>query len=336
MAACELANTLILRWIGAVCTMTKMGKSDGEASVTETRANDGDAPIPDLPCLSPNGEVRPNPIRPTIVLPPGRTIMPAVSNYACTIVMAAIIACANAADAQETKVKLPKVIVLAQAAPAPPYMRDPWKAYARNPYFGRYRVEEDKFAEVPCTATRIAFAPGGKCLQGYRLTPADVITDTGHSPCDLALDVVSATTGRLSIEADILAMDPYKVTAEGSPPRSCYVHGYMGYDQEDFQDMNQVTRRGDNWRNLQINGQERSIEFSDGPHNCVAILRPGPVWRGGYTYMMHASICRTDVAALQAQDIAYVLGALQTRTHDPVGNLRRADDPIYGQAGGSR
>ena len=88
--------------------------------------------------------------------------------------------------------------------------------------------------------------------------------------------------------------------------------------------------------NLQINGQERSIEFSDGPRNCIAILKPGPVWRGGYTYMMHASICRTDGVAVQAADIAYVLGALQTRTHDPVGNLRRADDLVYGPADGSR
>jgi hypothetical protein len=263
--------------------------------------------------------------------------MPTVSTYARIIVIAATIACANAAYAQETKVKLPKVIVLAQAAPGePPYMRDPSKAYARNPYFGRYRVEEDKFAEVPCTATRISFAAGGKCLQGYRLTPADAVTETGSNPCDMALDVVSATTGRLSVEADILAMDPYKVTAEGSPPRTCYVHGYMGYDQEDFQDMNQVTRRGTDWHNLQINGQERSIEFSVGPRNCVAILKPGPVWRGGYTYMMHASICRTDAAAVQAADIVYVLGALQTRTYDAVGNLRRADDPIYGSAVRSR
>jgi hypothetical protein len=58
---------------------------------------------------------------------------------------------------------------------------------------------------------------------------------------------------------------------------------------------------------LQINGQERSIEFSDGPHNCIAVLKPGPVWLAGYTYMMHASICRTDTAPVQAQDIAYVL-----------------------------
>jgi hypothetical protein len=190
---------------------------------------------------------------------------------------------------------------------------------------------------VPCTATRIAFAQGGKCLQGYRLTlPEPSTRSSGGNPCDLALDLVSATSGRLSIEADILAFDPYAVFATGSPPGWCYVHGYMGYDQEDFQDMNQVTRRGTNWHNLQINGQARSIEFSDGPHNCIAVLKPGPVWLGGYTYMMHASICRTDTASVQPNDIAYVLASLQTRTYDPVGNLRQPNDPIYGPTGTSR
>ena len=149
----------------------------------------------------------------------------------------------------------------------------------------------------------------------------------------MALDVVGANTGKLYIEADILALDPYKVTANGSPPSWCYVHSYMGYDQEDFQDMNEVTRRGTNWRNLQIDGQARSIEFTDGSHQCVAFLRPGPVWLGGYTYMMHASICRMDNASVQSADIAYVLGSLQTRTYDPVGNLRKPDDPVYGPAG---
>jgi hypothetical protein len=28
-----------------------------------------------------------------------------------------------------------------------------------------------------------------------------------------------------------------------------------------------------------------------------------------------------------------VLGSLQTRTYDPVGNLRKPDDPVYGPAG---
>jgi DNA-binding winged helix-turn-helix (wHTH) protein/TolB-like protein len=238
---------------------------------------------------------------------------------------------ASIAYAPDEKLSAPNVTVTAPAAPGePPYMRDPRKAYGRNPYFGRYRVEEDKFSEVPCTQTRIAFGPSGKCLQGYRLGPPQVHS---ASPCDMALDVVMDRTAKLSIEADILAFDPYKVTATGSPPRWCYVHGYMGYDQEDFQDMNLVTRRGTNWRNLQTNGQERSIEFADGPHNCIAVLKPGPVWRGGYIYVMHASICRTDTAAVQAEDIAYVLGSLQTRIYDPVGNLRKADDrTTYGPA----
>jgi hypothetical protein len=261
-------------------------------------------------------------------------IMQAVSGYVSAVATAAMMAFMSCACAQETRLKVPKVTVMAQAAPVvPPYMRDPWKAYARNPYFGRYRVEEDKFAEVPCTATRIAFAQGGRCLQGYRLTVPEVATRTGGNSCDMALDVVGANTGKLYIEADILALDPYKVTANGSPPRWCYVHSYIGYDQEDFQDMNEVTRRGANWRNLQIDGQARSIEFTDGSHQCVAVLRPGPVWLGGYTYMMHASICRMDNASVRPEDVAYVLASLETRTYDPVGNLRKPDDPVYGPGG---
>jgi hypothetical protein len=99
--------------------------------------------------------------------------MKAVAGYAWAIVTATMMASVSGACAQDTRLKVPKVIVLAQAAPVePPYMRDPWKAYARNPYFGRYRVEEDKFAEVPCSATRIALGASGKCLQGYRLAPS--------------------------------------------------------------------------------------------------------------------------------------------------------------------
>jgi hypothetical protein len=39
---------------------------------------------------------------------------------------------------------------------------------------------------------------------------------------------------------------------------------------------------------------------------------------------------------VQAADIAFVLSSLQTRTYDPVGNLRRPSDPLYGPAGSSR
>jgi hypothetical protein len=231
-------------------------------------------------------------------------------------------------EAQETKLPLPNVTVTAPAAPAePPYLRDPWKSYQRNPYAGRYRVEENKFTEVPCNVTRIASSAGGKCLQGYRLVPGTVLfAQRGGLKCDMALDVVMYRVGNLSIEASTLIFDPYKLVATGLPGKYCYVIGYPGYDQEDFQDMNQMTRRGTNWRNLAGDGEDKSIEFSDGSHNCVAIHRPGPKWRGGYVYMLHASICRTDTAAMHAEDVAYALGSLQVRQYDPVGNLRKAGE----------
>ena len=49
----------------------------------------------------------------------------------------------------------------------------------------------------------------------------------------MALDVVMDTAGKLAIEADILIFDPYKVNANGSVPKWCYVRGYTGYDLED-------------------------------------------------------------------------------------------------------
>jgi hypothetical protein len=243
-----------------------------------------------------------------------------------TIAAVAIISSPSGAHAQNAQLSVPNVTVTAPAPPvAPPYMRDPSKVFARNPYNGRNRVEEDKFPEVPCAATRIAAATGGKCLQGYRLIPAltqQITNPKGGDNCDLSLDVAMYTSGILSIEADTLITDPYKLTAIGFHGAYCYVSGYPGYDQEDFQDMNQVTRRGVNWHNPVGDGEDKSIEFSDGPHHCIAVKKAGPPWQGGYVYMMHASICRTDLAGVQAQDIAYALGSLQIRQYDPAGNLR--------------
>jgi len=144
--------------------------------------------------------------------------MRTVSICASAHVTAAITASASGAYAQDTKLSVPNVTVTAPAAPVePPYMRDQSKAYGRNPYFGRYRVEEDKFFEAPCSATRIAFGPNGKCLQGYRLGLPGM-TSQGGNPCDMGLDVVIDTAGKLAVEADILSFDPYKVTAQGSIP----------------------------------------------------------------------------------------------------------------------
>jgi hypothetical protein len=84
--------------------------------------------------------------------------MHAICRLAGATAALAIIASASNPYAQETKqLPVPNVTVTAPAAPVePPYLRDPWKSYQRNPYAGRYRVEEDKFPEVPCTETRIA------------------------------------------------------------------------------------------------------------------------------------------------------------------------------------
>lgn len=253
--------------------------------------------------------------------------MHTICRLAGIIVATAITSAAIDTYAQETKqLPVPNVTVTAPAAPVePPYLRNPWKSYERNPYAGRYRVEEDKFTEVPCNVTRIASAAGGRCLQGYRLVPGtELFAQRGGLKCDMALDVVMYNVSNLSIEASTLIFDPYKLVATGFPGKYCYVNSHPSYGQEDFHDMNQVTRRATNWRNLVSNGEDKSIEFSDGPHNCVAVHKPGPQWRGGYVYMLHASICRTDTAAVRAEDVAYALGSLQIRQYDPVGNLRKA------------
>jgi hypothetical protein len=251
-----------------------------------------------------------------------------VSKYAGVVVVAATMASASGALAQQTRqMSLPQVTVTAPAAPVvPPYLTSPGRSYERNPYAGRYRVEEDKFPEVPCNVTRIASAAGGKCLQGYRLMPGLVATAPAPIACDMGLDVVIYNTGKLSVEADTLIFDPYKLTAIGYHNQNCYINGNTGYDQQDFQDMNQVTRRGTNWHNLIGDGEDKSIEFSAGPHNCVAIKKPGPRWLGGYVYMLHASICRTDTAAVRPEDVSYALGSLELRQYDPVGNLRKAGE----------
>jgi hypothetical protein len=78
----------------------------------------------------------------------------------------------------------------------------------------------------------------------------------------------------VSIEADTTIFDPYKLTAGGPTGNGCYVEGFARYDQEDLRDMNQVTRRGTNWHNMIGSGEDKSIEFSDGPYNCVAVKKP--------------------------------------------------------------
>jgi hypothetical protein len=245
------------------------------------------------------------------------------------VIISVMIVIPGDAVAAEGQMPLPDVTVTAPGlANTPPYLREQWNSYGRNPYFGRYRVEEDKFIRVPCTSTRIA-APGATCLQGYKL---DGLTTAhangqvgGYRPCDLSLDVSLFDNTTISVEADILIFDPYKVTATGSQSAHCTVQGFTGYDVIDFADMNQVTRRGTNFRNLVGAGDDKSIEFDVDGRHCKAIRHSGPRWQTGYVYVGHISICRKDAAQVQADDVAYVFSALRVRTYEPEGNLRGTD-----------
>jgi hypothetical protein len=241
------------------------------------------------------------------------------------IAAAALVAAPVLAVAQEQKIPLPDVTVTAPGPTnTPPYQLDPSKSYARNPYFGRYRVEEDKFTKVPCSETRIA-AAGGTCLEGYKLDAPDPGSHVGKlGPCDLSLDVVSFDEPLISVEANVLIFDPYRVNALGSVPKNCEVRGYSDYDATDFHDMNQVTRRGANFRNLVSSGDDKSIEFTVGNRNCKAIRQTGPRWHGGYVYIAYVSICRNDTAQVQAADVGAAFAALRIRTYDKNDNLRSA------------
>jgi hypothetical protein len=130
--------------------------------------------------------------------------------------------------------------------------------------------------------------------------------------------------GPLAVEADALIFDPYKITAVGHPAKNCTVwSGFLDLP-NDFKDLNQVTRRGDNWRNFTRNDGQSVMEFTSGGRACVAVERLGPPWRGGYVWVVHASICRNDAGPVQMADVEQVLGGLRLEVYDPVGNLARA------------
>ena len=233
------------------------------------------------------------------------------------LVASAILIPASGANAADVQLPLPDVTVTAPGpANTPPYLRDQSNSYGRNPYMGRFRVEEDKFKPVPCTATRVsATADGGTCLQGYKLTPSGQMSGiNSYRACDLSPDVTMFENARVTVEADLLIFDPYRVKGDGPVSSRCSVRGYLNYDADDFQDMNQVTRRGTNFRNLVGAGDDKSIEFDDGSRHCKAIRHTGPRWQTGY-----------DAAQVQAEDVAYVFNNLRVRTYDPEGNLRGAD-----------
>jgi hypothetical protein len=193
-----------------------------------------------------------------------------------------------------------------------------------NPYYGRNRVDESLFAEKPCSETRMSSSAGGKCLEGYKIGG-----DSAANVCHIQLDVVMGTTPTYNFEADVFVFDPFLVGSGGPMPTGCSVSKQPQYDLARLQDMNQMTRRGANWRNYVNNfGSDISGEYSDGQFSCLAFRRLGPNWRGGVVWSIHAAICRLDGTAVRPADVHALLSSLTIRVYDPRGNLRPPEQSI--------
>jgi len=235
---------------------------------------------------------------------------------AAAIIICAI-SCAFRAEAQS--IGLPEVTVTA------PPITPSWKKW--NPYSSNTRVEEDKWPEIPCNGSRISSGAAAACRTGPPLGHEGMGLPGGNlsidpSNCRMAHDLVFTDVGNLMIEADAIVVDPYFVSAIGSQHKGCYVQAHYSDLREDFPDMNQMTRRGNGWRNFVENGDLSTMEFSLGASDCRAVEKRGPTWRGGHIYVIHASVCRKDGRIVEAADIEFALGSLQVRQYEPRGNLR--------------
>jgi hypothetical protein len=223
--------------------------------------------------------------------------------------------CATAPVAAEVQqVPLPEVTITA------PPITPPWKKF--SPYFGNSRVDEDKWPDIPCTASRVGVGTPSRCKTGTpqeRMTPA--LPGIQQSNCRIAHDLVMTEVANLAIEADVMVFDPYYVSAIGHQHGSCYVEAGYGDLRDAFPDLNRTTRQGDRWRNFLANADLTTMEFSVGSSDCLALEKRGPQWGGGYVYVIHASICRNDGRPVAATDTDYVLRSLQIRQYEPRGNL---------------
>ena len=235
---------------------------------------------------------------------------------------ATILVWADVGRAQDARTVLPDVNVTAPV-PTPPRF---------SPHSGKVRIEEDKWPQIPCDRSRIASGAVGKCQTSPPVesfmsgTPTGGDPGAGGSDCTIAHHLLSVDVGRFAVEADALIFDPYKLTASGSFNKHCKVWSGFRDMPEDFKDLNQVTRRGVEWRNFVPGGTQSGaqsvIEFSDGRRGCVALERLGPPWRGGYVWVVHATICQAGALPIERADIDAVFNALQMRVYDPTGNLR--------------
>jgi hypothetical protein len=234
-----------------------------------------------------------------------------------------VIACSasGAFAADQSPLGLPDVTVRA------PPITPPWKKF--SPYLGNTRVEEDKWPNIPCTGSRIAPTGAGNCKRGPTFGPAALGTPQGASSiqisnCQIAHDLVMTDVGSLKVEADVQTFDPDYVSGIGFQHRACFVETGYSDLREDFPDMNQMTRGGNNFRNFREAGDLSAMEFSVGPRDCWAVEKRGPQWGGGHVWVIHASFCRGDGGRAEPGDLDRVLGTLQVRQYEARGNLRSA------------
>ena len=228
--------------------------------------------------------------------------------------------------ASQQSLTLPDVNVTAPgnapAAPMPPRA----SGAPGNPYFGNYRVEEDKWPDIPCGASRIGLGEAGKCKKGPRMETFQTGDSQGsrqQSNCDITHDLVMGSAGSMTIEAEVLVFDPYYVSGIGHQRQDCYVHPVPGDLRVDFADMNRMTRQGSGWRNFVESGDRVTMEFDVGADRCAAIEQRGPRWGGGYIYLIHAAVCRKDRQPVGPADVATVVGWLQVRQRNAIGNLNQ-------------
>ena len=200
-------------------------------------------------------------------------------------------------------------------APAPIQHVNPF-----NPFSGDTRVDEARGPVIPCPTARVDLGAGARCQTG---TPVETfLTMSTGGRCDIARQVTMARNARYEVEADVMIMDPYKVTAAGHQGKNCTVWTGFVDMPNDFRDMNQMTRRATSWGSFTKGAPQSTISYTEGGRNCVALERLGPPWHGGYVWVVHASICPAAAGSVQNADIDAVFAMLQLRTYDAQGNLR--------------
>jgi hypothetical protein len=199
-----------------------------------------------------------------------------------------------------------------------------------TPYAGNTRVEEAKWPVIPCASSRVGVGVAANSDASCRRGPQVMNFEHGDanggrmmSNCQIAHDLVISRVGGLDFEADSLVFDPYYVSAIGHQRQDCYVESIPRSMQSQLVDMNHTTRQATGWGTMQESGDVTFIDFTVGRYRCLAFEKRGPRWGGGYTWLVHAAVCRGDGQPANLSDAEAVMAALHIEQRDPAGNLTR-------------